>query len=147
MDSVTEPVLCTSGIHALRTSALPYWLAEELWHVELEDAHEATSGIVLARRGRLVRRVTAWDDGAARDFAQACLLALPQGSGNPVVRERASHATEASRDVAAAPSAAWVAHVAAKAAEADRPGGYEEERARQVAWLAERLDLTAPSDA
>jgi hypothetical protein len=141
MESPSEPVLCRSGIHALRVSALPYWCAEELWHVELHDVTEAMSGVLLARRGRLVRQVSAWNDDAAREFADACLRALPHQSPSRVARERASHAVEAARDVTAAPSAAWVAHVAAKAAEADRPGGYEQERGRQVAFLTERLGI------
>jgi hypothetical protein len=136
-----EPELCSSGIHAIRPSALPYWLAEELWRVELEDARDAESGLVLAQRGRLVERVGGWDDQAARDFSQACLLALPDRGSEPVARERSADAILAARHVTAGPSAASVAYISAKAAEADRPDGYWQERARQAAWLAERLGL------
>jgi hypothetical protein len=141
LESAGEPRLCASGIHALRPSALPCWLAEELWRVELDDARDATSGLVLARRGRLVERVDGWNDQTAREFAQACLLALPHRDSGPIARGRAVDAVHAARDVAAGPNAAAVAYIAAKAAEADRPDGYREERARQAAWLEERLAL------
>jgi hypothetical protein len=144
LETKDEPELCRSGIHALRPSALPCWLAEELWRVELEDDREAGPGILLARRGRLTERVEAWDDQAARDFAGACLLALPHRESTPIARERAVTAIEAAREAAAGPSAASMAYIAAKAAEADRPNGYEQERERQAAWLEERLHLLVP---
>lgn len=141
LESSGDPELGTSGIHALRASALPVWLAEELWCVELQDVHEAGSGLVVARRGRLLERVDLWNDETAQDFADACLAALPQRATDPVVRGRVADAVDAAREVAAGPSAASMAYIAAKAAEADRPQGYWAERARQSAWLERRLDL------
>jgi hypothetical protein len=142
LESNGEPELCKSGIHALRPSALPMWLAEELWHVELDDVRETRSGFVLARRARLLDRVSAWNDETAREFARACLAALPRGDGNEIVRQRCADAVKAAQEVSAGSSAAAVGYITAKAAEADRPGGYDEERARQAAWLEERLGLS-----
>lgn len=137
-----DPQLCTSGIHALRPSALPFWLAEELWHVELDDVRESTSGLLLARRARLLERVGAWNDDTAREFAGACLAALPQPPGNEIARQRAADAIQAAQGVTAGPSAAAVAYITAKAAEAGTAGGYDAERARQASWLEGRLGLT-----
>jgi len=141
LESSGEPELCRAGIHALRPAALPYWLAEELWYLELEDARDAAPGLMVARRGRLLERVGEWDDHTARDFAEGCLRALPRPGSSGIARERASDAVQAARDVSAGPAVAAVAYIAAKAAEADRPGGYEEERVRQEAWLRTRLSL------
>jgi hypothetical protein len=141
LDTDGEPELCKSGIHALRPSALPFWLAEELWRVELDDVRETTSGLVLARRGRLLERVSAWNDETAREFARACLAALPQ-DGNDIAQQRAADAVMAAQEVTAGLSAAAVGYITAKAAEASRPGGYDEERVRQASWLEERLGLS-----
>ena len=141
LESPGEPELCGAGVHALRASALPLWLGEELWRVELEGEREAGDGLVVARRGRLIAHVADWDDQAARDFADACLAALPHGSSDPIVRERSADAVDAAGEVTAGLTAAAVAYISAKAAEADRPDGYWQERERQAAWLSRRLAL------
>lgn len=64
---------CRSGIHACRLDQLAYWLADELWEVELDGEIEEQELQVIAARGRLVRHVDAWDDAARRDFAVACV--------------------------------------------------------------------------
>ena len=64
---------CRSGIHACRLYQLAYWLADELWEVELEGEIEPVELQLLARRGRLVRLVAEWDDSARRDFAAECV--------------------------------------------------------------------------
>jgi hypothetical protein len=66
-----EPHVCASGIHACRPADLPYWLDAELWEIELDGAVAAERKLV-APRGRLVRRVEAWDGGTARAFADSC---------------------------------------------------------------------------
>lgn len=64
---------CRSGLHACRIHQLPYWLADELWEVELAGEIEPTELQVLARRGRLVRLVGEWDDATRSDFAAECV--------------------------------------------------------------------------
>lgn len=145
LESDGEPELCKSGVHALLPPALPFWLSEELWRVELDDVRETTSGLVLARRARLLERVSAWNDETAREFAHACLAALPQDNGNEIARQRVADAIKAAQEVTAGLSAAAVGYISAKAAEASRPGGYDEERVRQASWLAERLELSGPT--
>lgn len=63
----------SNGVHALRTSALVYWIDDELWVTELEGETTEADGIVLGRRARLVRRVPAWNEATARAFTQSCL--------------------------------------------------------------------------
>src|SRR3989304_5438842 len=69
-----ELALCEAGIHACRLGALPYWLDEELWAVELGGEIGAEPHAVVARRGRLVRRIDAWTRETARDFGKACMM-------------------------------------------------------------------------
>jgi len=142
LESQGNPELCRAGIHALRPSALPFWLAEELWIMELDDVQEVASGIVLARRGRLLERVDAWNDDTAREFARSCLSALPRHHRSEIARQRAADAANAGQEVTAGQSAAAAAYITAKAADAGRVGGYDEERARQASWLEERLGLS-----
>ena len=60
--------LCVSGVHACRIRDLPYWLRTELWEVELEGDVVEGERLVAARRGRLVRRVEAWNDAVGASF-------------------------------------------------------------------------------
>jgi len=135
-----EPQLCRSGIHALKTSSLPVWMTEELWRVELEDAREVDGGIVIARRGRLVERVDAWNDNVAREYGEACVARVPPG-GPPIAHERRADAVAVLGSVRAGMTAAEIGYITAKAVEALTPGGYEAERRWQAAWLSDRLGL------
>ncbi len=140
LDGGGSPALCRCGIHALEAVALPKWMTEELWRVELDDSTHPGGGIVLARRGRLVERVAGWSDETAHAYAEDCLHHLPRG-GCEVVRTRAADTVAVAATVIAGTAAAEVGYCAAKAAEADAPGGYERERIRQAIWLASRLEL------
>jgi hypothetical protein len=116
-------------------------MTEELWQVELEDAEARDDGIVLARRGRLVARVAGWSDETAAAYAADVVSHLP-GSRDALARARATDVVAVSANVRADTTAAAVGHMAAMAAEAVEPGGYDRERLRQAAWLAERLGLS-----
>jgi hypothetical protein len=63
---------CVSGIHALYADGLIGWIDDELWTCELDGIVEDDGRELLARRGRLLERVAAWNVTAARDFASAC---------------------------------------------------------------------------
>ena len=63
---------CHSGVHVCRTSDLSHWLHDELWLVEVAGEQRAGQDCVIATRGRLLRRVDAWSQGAAPRFAEAC---------------------------------------------------------------------------
>jgi hypothetical protein len=128
-------------VHALRPEALAAWLAEELWHVELDGgAEEIVPGVLVAARGRLLSRVEAWDDEAAREFARACAERAREGATG-LAAEFAADATSAAEKATAGPTAVLAGYMAAHAAEAKVPGTFAAERRRQSLWLAERLGL------
>jgi hypothetical protein len=129
---------CRSGIHACRPADLPFWAGRHLYEVELDGEIVAGDMKVVAARGRLLRRIEAWDEH--RDaYTRMCAdraheLAL---GASPALEEW---------DAVVEPSfpegPALLGFVAARIAE-ERSGteGYHAERARQADWLVERLEL------
>lgn len=63
---------CATGVHACRPADLLDWIDDELWEVELDGDVRESEGMVVARRGRLVRRVEGWTDAAAAELAEDC---------------------------------------------------------------------------
>ena len=132
---------CRSGIHACRARDLPYWLGPELWEIELAGDVVEQERKVVGRRGRLVRQIDDWNVHLLRAFTASCRAetklrvgAMPTLSGyvGDIDRFRSGDRH------------GLAAFAAARAAElAGALGGYERERARQAAWLAERLGLAA----
>jgi hypothetical protein len=59
-------------IFACRVDDLPWWIAPELWEVELEAPIRLLETQVAAAGGRLVRRVTGWDATTSRAYGVAC---------------------------------------------------------------------------
>lgn len=84
----------------------------------------------MAARGRIVERVLAWDADAAAAFIDACLTRRPElatdPGGNPCT---AGHI------------AAHAAGVVAEEAGRSYSAAHDAERARQAAWIADRLAL------
>lgn len=74
------------GIHACREDDLAFWLDAELWRAELSDPIREAQRQVVARRGRLLERVSAWDRGAALELAERSSL---------LARDRIARALEA----------------------------------------------------
>jgi hypothetical protein len=52
---------------------LPYWIADDLWEVELDGGVVEAELKIVAARGRLARRVSAWAEGVGDGFAAHCL--------------------------------------------------------------------------
>ena|SRR2546423_10544208 len=138
-----EVGLCANGIHGCRVDALPRWVDDELWRVELEDVQAEYEGVVVARRGRLAGRIAAWDPATSRELARSCAQrarAIAQEHPDPLIQKMAD-------DVAAIaegpdPSATALSmYCTAHAADFAERGGYDSERRRQAQWLRERLDL------
>ena len=69
-----HPDPCRRGVHACRVEHLPWWIADELWEVELAGKVVACPHKVAAGRGRLVRRVEGWTAALGRQYAAACAL-------------------------------------------------------------------------
>jgi hypothetical protein len=63
---------CREGIHACRAGDLAYWIHDELWEIELDGEIEESHRKVVARRGRLTRRLRSWSAGASKELAAWC---------------------------------------------------------------------------
>ncbi len=63
---------CRTGIHACRTQDLPWWLADELWEIELEDEVQLEEHKILAPAGRLRTRIEGWTAACATQYGEAC---------------------------------------------------------------------------
>jgi hypothetical protein len=140
-----DVALCTNGIHACRPQALPRWLDEELWRVEIEEVQEEHEGLVVARRARLLERIEAWDAEASRELARSCAVRarqLADEHSDPLIKKMADDIggiAEGPDPSATALSMYCTAH----AFDVAVPRGYVAERRRQAEWLVERLELTA----
>jgi hypothetical protein len=135
--------LCRNGIHACRIEALPRWLNDELWLVELEDVEEEHDGVLVARRGHLLERIEEWNGETSRELARSCAARareLARERPDPLIRTRAE-------DIAGIaegpdPSATALAmYCTAHTLDEVIPGGYEAERRRQAEWLRSRLEF------
>jgi hypothetical protein len=125
-------------VHACRPGDLSYWLAPALYEIELRDEVAEGGMKVVASRGRLVRHIDGWNDETREAYSQMCIAraaelaaSAPESVGSWVPPPAAS-----------AGGPALMGYIAARMAESI--GGieaYVDERARQSAWLAERLDL------
>jgi hypothetical protein len=167
------PVRCRRGVHACRVDHLPWWLADELWEIELAGEVVAYPHKLAAPRGRLVRRVDGWTAAARRDYVHACawrardraVEAAGAAAAERLARSstldelettaRALAGTDPQARIALTMAAdgaqaalaelpAMGAYVAAHAAR--RAGGeaaMDAERRRQAAWLEQRLGLSA----
>jgi hypothetical protein len=133
-----EPQTCASGIHACLANSLPYWLTDHLWTIELDEVQPAEHKLV-ARRGRLLERIRAWNDKAMREFAVDCAA-----RAEAILERNASVAdyVQDARASAAAGRAPATGFIVARLAElANGPTAYDTERAAQARWLADRLGL------
>lgn len=63
--------VCVAGVHACRTAHVPYWLAAELWEIELAGEVLESTHKLVAQAGRLTRRIEGWP-AAQGDFARNC---------------------------------------------------------------------------
>jgi hypothetical protein len=135
--------LCRNGIHACRVEALPRWVGDELWVVELEDVEHEHHGVLVARRGRLLERIEAWNAETSRELARSCAMRvreLAQENPDQLVRRRADHIAEIAEGPD--PSAtALTMYTTAHTFDEAVAGGYDAERRRQAEWLRERLRL------
>jgi len=63
---------CRTGVHACTPRQMLDWIDDELWEIELDGEIVERDAMIVAQRGRLLARVTAWDDRTAQEFADAC---------------------------------------------------------------------------
>jgi hypothetical protein len=132
--------LCTRGVHACRVRDLPYWIGAELWEGELGGDVREERHKVVAERGRLLRRIDAWNAAAGARFAEACLDRTRDRAKSD---ERLSGYADDAAANAARGQVALLGYIAARAAEvAGGESEYAAERDAQAAWLASELGLT-----
>jgi hypothetical protein len=72
VDTAPEVTVCRRGIHACRRSDLPWWLADELWEIELDGPVQVEEHKIIAAAGRLRSRIEAWTPACAQEYADAC---------------------------------------------------------------------------
>jgi hypothetical protein len=130
--------VCRSGIHACRRVDLPYWVAAALYEIELDGPVDEQGLKVVASRGRLTRRIHAWNDETREEYSQMCIAragelaaAAPEPLGRWAPTPDSSVAGPALMGFMAARIAEQIGGVDA----------YVDERMRQSAWLVERLGL------
>jgi hypothetical protein len=136
VESDVEP--CRTGIHACRPIDLPYWIAPALYEIELDGPIVGHALKVVAPRGRLIRRIEAWNPDMQAAYGQMCLARA---------RELVAAAPTSLTGWAPPPEielteSARLGFIAARIAE--ELGGAEahaDERRRQSEWLVERLAL------
>ena len=84
---------CKRGIHACRASDLPWWLADELWEIELDGPVRADEHKIIAPAGRLCSQVEGWTPGCAQEYADACAWRAQERAVEALTR--AGHGHEA----------------------------------------------------
>lgn len=67
-----DSAACRRGIHACRPSDLPWWLADELWEIELDGHVQPDQHKIIAAAGRLRSQIEAWTPACAQEYADAC---------------------------------------------------------------------------
>jgi len=137
VDAPVDP--CRSGIHACRVSDLPFWIGRTLWEVELDGEIVEHRSKLAASRGRLLRQIEAWADDLRDEYTRMCADRAHElvSSVSPPLE-----AWDAVVEPSIHEGPALLGFVAARIAEEiSGPEAYHEERARQTAWLTERLEL------
>jgi hypothetical protein len=134
-----HPDPCRTGVHACRVGDLPLWAGRTLYEIELDGEIVEQQMKVVASRGRLVRRIDAWNDEQREAYTRMCAdraHELAQSVSPPLEN------WEAVIEPSVPEGPALLGFVAARIAE-ELSGieGYHAERARQAGWLVERLGL------
>jgi hypothetical protein len=129
---------CQSGIHACRSLDLPFWLTPVLYEIELDGPVDEPPMKLVAPRGRLLRRIDAWDDESRLAYAEMCIARAGEMVADAPPEIAAWAATPEQRSGGPAP----LGFMAAKVAELlGGPDAYLNERRRQSEWLVEHLAL------
>ena len=136
VESEVDP--CRAGVHACRPADLPYWVVPALYEIELDGPVAEHALKLVAPRGRLLRRVEAWNDETRRAYGEMCLTRARE----LVAAGPESLAAWAPPPEIAPLEAARLGYIAARIAE--ELGGREAhlaERKRQSDWLVAQLAL------
>jgi hypothetical protein len=135
VDAGVDP--CRSGIHACRLADLPLWLGRALYEIQLDGEIHAEATKLVAPRGRLLRRIHAWDQLMRDEYTRMCA-----DRAHELARSAARPEWDAVVEPSVPEGPALLGFVAARIAEAiSGTDAYYAERRRQADWLAERLRL------
>jgi hypothetical protein len=135
VDARIDP--CVSGIHACRRADLPLWVGRALYEIELGGEVLEGPMKVVAARGRLLRRIEAWDDAVRDEYTRMCA-----DRAHELARGAALDGWDAMIEPSVPEGPALLGFIAARIAEEiSGRDAYRAERDRQAGWLAERLGL------
>jgi hypothetical protein len=135
VDAHVDP--CVSGIHACRRADLPLWAGRTLYEIELDGEVRSEPMKVVAPRGRLLRRIEAWDDAFRDEYTRMCA-----DRAHELARGASLERWDAMIEPSVPEGPALLAFMAARIAEEiSGPDAYRAERARQADWLSGRLGL------
>jgi len=137
---------CEAQVHACRVEDLPDWMDAELWRVELDGDVRVDCGKLVAQRGRLVERVTAWDAAFMAAFAEACTLRARDAALVVLAGGRARAALAGAGDARQIAAVAADGLVDGLGPDAARAVGYAGDAARHVLG-ARAQPATAPTHA
>jgi hypothetical protein len=93
-------VACRHAIHACRIRDLPWWLADELWEIELEGPMRIDEHKIIAPAGRLRSQIDGWTPACAQEYADACAWRANERAMQALTR--AGHVTSADQLAACA---------------------------------------------
>jgi hypothetical protein len=132
-----RPDPCLSGVHACRRADLPLWVGRTLYEIELDGEILEEPMKVVATRGRLLRRIEAWDDALRDEYTRMCA-----DRAHELARGASLDEWDAIIEPSVPEGPALLGFVAARIAEEiSGPDAYRAERRRQADWLADRLGL------
>jgi hypothetical protein len=134
--------LCARGLHVCRTIDLAHWLHDELWELEVDGEPLAGVDCLVFRRARLLRRIDAWQEGAAMFTEASVEHARTRAASNShdTVRGLLADAQWAAGEALVAVSAYAAALAVATAARpSERKLAYRAERAWQAGWIAREM--------
>jgi hypothetical protein len=138
VEAATDP--CRSGIHACRPADLPFWVNRVLYEIELDGPVVEGRTKVIAPRGRLVRRLEAWEDGLLEAYCRWCAERARAMAGEGLAAWTAAIGPNLPA------GAGTLGFIAARIAEErDGAAAFAAERERQASWLVDRLELRAPA--
>ena len=142
-------VPCRNGLHACRVEDLAFWIADELWEIELAGEWIQAPDALVARRARLSRKIERWGAAEVRaQFGAACVARAADGCRRAGLAgdHQAAQYLEQAEGFARAGNAAVAAYAAALVfgalgPEADAMQGFRSERREQGLLLASILGL------
>ena len=137
VDARVDP--CRSGVHACLVSDLPVWIGRTLYEIELEGEVVELRSKLVASRGRLLRRIEAWDDEFRDAYTRMCADRAHELASSVSPR---LEAWDAVVEPSVREGPALLGFVAARIAEEiSGTQAYQAERARQTRWLVDQLGL------